>query len=64
VGNYDLPLGGDVITAINGETVTSYEDLTVYLETETSVGDTVQLTAFIDGAERTLEVTLEERPGA
>ena len=62
VGNYRIPLGGDVITAIDGEPVGSFQDLTVYLETETTIGDTVTLTVIRDGYEQSVQVTLEERP--
>lgn len=62
IGRYRVPLGGDIITAINGEPIDDYQDLTVYLETETQVEDTVDVTVIRDGEEQTLEVTLEERP--
>jgi S1-C subfamily serine protease len=62
IGRYRIPLGGDIITAIDGEPVADYQDLTVYLETETQVEDTVDVTVIRDGEERTIQVTLEERP--
>ncbi len=62
IGRYRVPLGGDVITAIEGERISDYQDLTVYLETQTRVGDTVSVTFIRQGEERTVEVTLEERP--
>ncbi|MGD9100166.1 MAG: trypsin-like peptidase domain-containing protein [Anaerolineae bacterium] len=61
VGNYRLPLDGDVIVAVNGQAVSSFEELTVYLETQTVVGDTVELTIVRDGTEQALRVMLEER---
>jgi len=63
IGRYTLPLGGDVITAINGQPVSDLKELTVYLETETQVGDTVEVTLIRDGQEMTVQVTLAERPG-
>ena len=36
--------------------------LTVYLETQTQVGDTVQVTYVRDGVEERVPVTLTERP--
>jgi S1-C subfamily serine protease len=62
-----VPLGGDIITGVNGEPVADYQDLTVYLETQTRVGDTVRLTIIReDGGgeaqEQTVRVTLVERP--
>jgi S1-C subfamily serine protease len=67
VGRYRVPLGGDVITAVNGEPIADYQDLTVYLETQTRVGDTVSMTIIRDdGAgdtqEQTVQVTLAKRP--
>jgi S1-C subfamily serine protease len=62
VGNVRVPVGGDIIVAINGEPVADYEELTVYLETNTRVGDTVEVTVIRDGAELTLPVALDERP--
>jgi S1-C subfamily serine protease len=67
IGRYRVPLGGDVITAVNGEPIADYQDLTVYLETQTRVGDTVSMTIIRDdGAgdtqEQTVQVTLAKRP--
>jgi S1-C subfamily serine protease len=62
LGRYRVPLGGDIITAVDGQTVDDYQDLTVYLETETRVGDAVQIKVIRDGEEETFQVTLEERP--
>jgi S1-C subfamily serine protease len=61
IGRYRVPLGGDIIVAVNGTVIADSQDLTVYLETQTSVGDTVALTIVRDGSERTLDVTLGER---
>lgn len=63
VGNYRIPVGGDIIVAINGTPVTNFEQLTVYLETQTQVGDTVRVAVVRpDGIEEVVEVTLEARP--
>jgi S1-C subfamily serine protease len=67
MGRYRVPLGGDIITAINGEQIADYQDLTVYLETQTRVGESVDVTIIRDdgpgGAqEQTVQVTLAERP--
>jgi S1-C subfamily serine protease len=61
-GQYEVPLDGDVIVAVDGQRVGNYQDLTVYLEGETIVGQTVSVTVVRDGRERTFEVRLEERP--
>jgi S1-C subfamily serine protease len=67
IGRYRVPLGGDIITAINDEPIADYQDMTVYLETKTRVGETVSVTiirsAGSGGAEeQTVQVTLAERP--
>jgi S1-C subfamily serine protease len=61
-GRYQLLLGGDIITAINGKPVGDFQELTVYMETQTKVGDSVQVTVVRDGQEQTLAVTLGEQP--
>jgi S1-C subfamily serine protease len=62
LGNVQLPLGGDIVSAINGEAVDDLQELTVYLETQTQVGDTVEVTIIRDGEEQSVPVTLAERP--
>jgi len=62
VGRYQVPLDGDIITAIDGQHVADTDDLTMYLDTRTAVGDTVTLSVIRDGKELTLSITLEERP--
>jgi S1-C subfamily serine protease len=62
VGNVQVPVGGDIITAINGTSIANFQELTVYLETETQVGDTVEVTLIRDGKEMEVSVTLAERP--
>lgn len=62
MGSVRVPVGGDIITAINGEPMTSLQELTVHLETKTRVGDTVEVTIIRDGEEQSVQVTLQERP--
>jgi S1-C subfamily serine protease len=64
VGRYQLAVGGDVITAIDGRPVTDLKALTVYLETERAIGDSVTLTVLRDAKEITIPVTLGEQPQA
>jgi len=54
-------VGGDIITALNGKPIASLEELMVYLEAETQVGDTVEVTIIRDGRGMTVKVTLAER---
>lgn len=57
-----LILGGDIITAINGQTVHTGDDLVSYLQLNASVGDTLTLTVIRDGAEQQIPITLAARP--
>ena len=58
----DVFVGGDVITAIEGEPLRGMDDLIVYLVKETQPGDEVTMTVLRDGGEQSIEVTLGERP--
>ena len=57
-----LPQGGDVIVAVDGQDVSSIEELSGYLDREKKAGDTVSLTLVRDGQESTVEATLAEWP--
>ena len=54
--------GGDLITAIDEHSITSFDDVLIYLTRFTSPGDTIQLTILREGKERKVGVTLTERP--
>ncbi len=62
VGRSRLPLGGDVIVAIDSTPIQTYQDLTVYLETQTSVGERVNVKIIRNGKERTISVILGTQP--
>ncbi|MGQ9598152.1 MAG: trypsin-like peptidase domain-containing protein [Anaerolineae bacterium] len=62
IGNRVLPIGGDILTAIDGQPIATDQDLLRYLDTQTTVGQTVQLTIWRENQERTVSVTLGERP--
>ncbi|MCL4862544.1 MAG: PDZ domain-containing protein, partial [Caldilineaceae bacterium] len=62
VGNANIPVGGDIITAVNDTPITTIQELTVYLEDSTQVGQTVQLTILREGQTQTIPVVLAERP--
>ena len=59
-----VPIGGDVITAINGQTINKMDDLIAYLNDETEVGQSVKLTVLRAGKETSLDVTLAARPAS
>lgn len=56
--NYD----GDIITAINGQSIRDSDELISYLELETAVGDVVTFTIMRDGIEEQIDLTLGKRP--
>lgn len=62
IGNAEILLGGDIITAISSKPITNFQELIVYLETETQVEDTVEVTLIRSGQEMKVSVTLAERP--
>jgi len=62
VDGQEVPLGGDVITAINGVQVITMNDLAVYMERNTSPEDSIVLSIIRDGQETDITVTLGERP--
>ena len=57
-----IPIGGDVITGIDGVATIRMTDLVVYMERNTSPGDVVVFEIIRSGEERNIEVTLGERP--
>jgi S1-C subfamily serine protease len=57
-----IPIGGDVITAIDGLPARRMADLVVYMERNTSPGDSVVFDIIRNGEKRSVEVTLGERP--
>jgi S1-C subfamily serine protease len=61
-GQVQVPLDGDVIVAVDDQRIENFQDLTVYLEGQTVVGQTVSVTVLRDGREQTFQVTLQERP--
>ena len=59
-----VPVGGDLITAIDKQSVEGMDDLIAYLIDNTSPGDSVTLTILRDGKELTVDITLGTRPSA
>jgi S1-C subfamily serine protease len=64
VNGTPVQVGGDVITAINGQSVKSFDDLVAYLASSTNINQTVTLTIVRDGKEQTLKVTIAARPAS
>ncbi len=61
VDGQTLPTGGDVVIALAGNTVNTFEDLVANLA-RFSAGERVTLTVIRDGAIREIDVTLGKRP--
>lgn len=57
-----IPVDGDIITAIDGEPITGVQELNVYLERNTTVGQQIEITFYRDGDEMTTTATLQRRP--
>lgn len=57
----EVEVGGDVITAINGQPVNTFDDLLVYLSLHTSPGQDVTLTILRDGQYQDVSVQLGTR---
>lgn len=61
-GSPELQAGGDLITAIDGQPVSTFSDLIGYLVSEATVGQQVVVTVMRDGEALDLNLTLEPRP--
>lgn len=57
-----VPVGGDVIVAVEGQNVSTTEDLASVLLTESRPGDEVNLTIVRDGERTNVTTTVTERP--
>jgi S1-C subfamily serine protease len=61
VGNYRIPVGGDLITAIDGKPVEEQDAVTRALSRK-HAGETMTLTIFRNGRSMEVKVTLGEAP--
>src|SRR6201996_1822968 len=61
VQGQEFGLGGDIITAVNGESIASTEDLVEKIE-DLHAGETVELTVDREGQTASVKVKLAERP--
>ena len=62
LGRTVLLIGGDILTAIDGEPIATGRDLLRFLDTRTVVGQTIQVTVWRDQQEMTFTVILDEQP--
>ena len=57
-----LDIGGDVITAVDGQPVGSFGELLIYIALKVTPGQEVTLTVLRDGEYQDIVVTMRERP--
>jgi S1-C subfamily serine protease len=62
INGQQIPVGGDIITAVNNQPVKTFEDLASYLANNTQVGQTVTLTILRQGQSQTVKLTLGTLP--
>ncbi|MFQ5340204.1 MAG: S1C family serine protease [Anaerolineae bacterium] len=61
-GGQRYGVGGDIVVAINGQSVNRADELAVYLENETQVGDLVAVTVVREGRPLSIPVVVGELP--
>ena len=61
-GQGEVPVGGDVIFAIDGAPIPDRHALSTHLALETSPGETIEIDCWRDGTETTVSMTLGTRP--
>jgi len=62
IDGYSINVGGDIITAIDSQSVDAMDDVIAYLYSSTKVGQNVTLTILRDGKQEKIDVTLAARP--
>jgi len=62
IDGQNVPVGGDVITAIDGSPIKTMDDLIAYLADHTDINQKVTLTVIRAGKEKSIDVTLQARP--
>ncbi|MFB6213176.1 MAG: S1C family serine protease [Candidatus Nanohaloarchaea archaeon] len=60
--NSRIPIGGDVIKAINGRSIDSSQELSSYLATQTSPGEKITITILRNQKRKKVEIKLGKRP--
>ena len=64
ISGFPVPVGGDVITVVDGQPLKEMEELIAYLATQTTVGQVITLTVLRNGTEMSIDVTLAARPSS
>jgi S1-C subfamily serine protease len=63
IRNMRIPVGGDIIVAVDGNPVENMDQLLHYLDTQKQIGEEVTLSVVRDGAKLDVKVRLDELPG-
>ena len=63
INGAEVPVGGDIIIAINGTPIQGMDDVIAYVVEHTQPGDTVEFTVLRDGEEAPVTITMGKRPG-
>jgi S1-C subfamily serine protease len=64
VDSQQLPAGGDVIVAVDGHAVKTFEDVTAYLFENTQPGQKITLTVLRNGQQKDVSLTLGVLPSS
>jgi putative serine protease PepD len=62
IGNYMVNVGGDIIQTLDGEKITTIDDLTAFLDERKKVGEDVRVDVLRDGKPHVVTVRLGELP--
>jgi putative serine protease PepD len=62
IGNQRIYTGGDILIGVDGQAITTLEDLNIMLETRHQVGDVVNVTVIQNEEEKTIPMELSEEP--
>lgn len=62
VDGFPVETGGDVIIAVDGRPVASFDDILIYIALQAQPGQEVVLTIIRDGKQQEIRLVLEERP--
>ena len=63
INGAEVPIGGDIIMAIDGAAILGMDDVIAYVIEHTQPGDTVEFTVMRDGEAAALSITMGKRPG-
>ena len=59
-----VQVGGDVVTAVDDQPITSFEDLLIYTALQTRPGQNITLTLIRNGQTQTVQLQLGTRPAS